>query len=72
MDDQRRAWLEHPLTRELLEKVKELRGHALLELEDTAANGDLHSDDVAVECSRKASAAYAYRVVAESMKEGWQ
>jgi hypothetical protein len=72
MDDQRREWLEHPLTREMLEKVKQLRGDALLELEDTAASSDLYSGDVALECSRKASTAYAYRVVAESMKEGWR
>jgi hypothetical protein len=71
MDDQRREWLEHPLTRELLERVKELRGHALLELEDTAAHSDLHSDDVAVDCSRKASAAFAYRIVAEGVLGGW-
>jgi hypothetical protein len=72
MNDLRREWLNHPLTMELLEKVKELRAQALMELEDTAASGELCASDVAVLSARKASMAYAYRLVAESTKEGWQ
>jgi hypothetical protein len=71
MDDQRREWLDHPLTRELLEKVKELRGDALTNLEQIAATGGGSPFGEAQDCIRQATAAYAYRVVAEGVLKGW-
>jgi hypothetical protein len=73
MTEDKLEWLNNPLTKALLEHLKQIRGDALMSLEEVAANGNGSLPQVeAVACCRWACAAYMCRRILDGITEGWR